>query len=257
VFVRALLLGAALAASPGLIAAAPALDADRAAVRHAVDADGASGCSAAELAAITRTAQITSLGTLAGRRVILAAVQGSCICGNVNCPYYVVREDPGARSDVLLTSYAYELAPIGKAQPLPNLRELAHDSALVSDETLYAFRDGTYVSTASARVRADNGTRKANELPVHFAPGASSAVLNGTVSPGWYDEFALVAARGQRITVAGPPGLSFALTHRASGTSIQLTSGVPAALARSGTYLLHVDTTGDGDRAYRATVSIR
>ena len=252
---RALLLTAAFAALPSLASAA-ALPADRAAVLHAIDADGA-GCSAAETAEMTRKAQITPLGAVGGRRVILAAVQSTCICSNVNCPYYVVREDPGARSDVFLTSYAYELTPVDKALPLPNLRELSHDSALVSNETIYTFRGDTYRTLSSARVRGDNGTRKANQLPVHFAPGASSAELTGTVSPGWYDEYALSAVQGQHISIAAPPGFTFRLTNRSGGQSIGLIRGQSVILPASGTYLLHVDTTGDGDRSYRASITIR
>jgi hypothetical protein len=242
------------------VVATGSLDTTRVALGKALGDDLISGCTPAERQSVLRTADITPLGTVDGRRVVLANPHGSCICGNVNCPYLVLRLDPGGNAAVLLNTFAYVVSPVGKAQPLPNLRELAHDSALVSDETIDAYRNGKYVVAGSARVRGDNGTRKANALPVRFAPGTSSAVLRGSVSLGWYDEYALSAGAGQRITIgdvhAGTK-LTFSLIDRATSKSIDLAPGVPAALPASGTYLLHVDAGSDDAQAYRATVTIR
>jgi len=223
--------------------AAGSLDPARVAVAHALADDFSPGCAANELRAAVRDASISTLGMVAGRKVVLASVESSCICGNVNCPFYVLRLGAGN-------------TPAGHAAPLPNLREIAHDSALVSDETIDAFRDGKYVAIASARIRSDTGARKANAIPVHFAPGTSLAVLSGSVSEGWYDEYALVAARGQHITIAGPAGLNYELTNQTS-RPIALRPGVTVTLPAGGTWLLQVDGGGDSGQAYRATVTIR
>jgi hypothetical protein len=245
----ALILAAAVAAG--------SLDPSRAALGHALQSELAGSCTPAEVNTILRDADFSPLGTVNGRKVILASPHGGCICGNVNCPFFVLRLDPGGASAVLLSTSGYGIAPVGKAQPLPNLREMAHDSALISDETVDAFRGGKYVAISTARVRGDNGARKANEIPVRFTPGTSSAVLRGTVSEGWYDEYALVAAPGQRITIAGPSGLTYTLTPRAGEHSLDLRPGVPAAVPAGGTYLLHVDGGGEDPVSYRATVTIR
>jgi hypothetical protein len=242
------------------LVAAGSLDPVRVALGGALGAGALSGCSAAEAAQVLRDAGISPLGTVAGRRVVLANPHGSCICGNVNCPYLVLQLDPGGTAAVLLSTSGYAVTPAGAAQPLPNLRELAHDSALVSDETIDAYRDGKYVVIGSARIRSDSGARKPNAVPVRFAPGASSAVLSGSVSLGWYDEYALGAQRGQRVTVSGvhaPAKLTFSLTGRTGAYATELRPGVPAVLPADGTYLVHVDGASDDAQPYTAVISIR
>jgi hypothetical protein len=244
----AFLLAAAVTAGP--------LDPARVAVAHALADDFAPSCSASELRVAVRDASISPLGTVNGRKGVLASVESNCICGNVNCPFYVLRLDAGGVPAVLLNTSAYGLTAVGHALPLPNLREIAHDSALVSNETIDAFRNGTYAAIASARIRGDNGARKVNAIPIHFTPGMSSATLTGSVSEGWYDEYALVTARGQHITIAGPSGLTYELSNQTS-RSIALKPGVPAMLPAGGTWLLHIDAESDSGVAYTATVTIR
>jgi hypothetical protein len=248
------------AAAAFLLAAAVAagsLDPARVALGHALGDELSAGCTATELHGILRDADISALGSVGGRKVVLASPHGGCICGNVNCPFFVLRLDPGGAAAVLLDTSGYGIQPVGRAQPLPNLRELAHDSALISDETLDAFRGGKYVVIGTARIRSDNGARKANQIPIRFTPGTSSATLTGTVSEGWYDEYALGAAQGQHITVAGPSGLTYSLTSRTGASSIELKPGIAAVLPVGGSYLLHIDGGGEGQQAYRATVTIR
>jgi hypothetical protein len=237
--------------------AAGSLDPARVAVARALAGDFSPQCSAKELGAAARDASISPLGTVGGRKVVLASVESSCICGNVNCPFYVLRLDADGAPAVLLNTSAYGVTPVGRAAPLPNLREIAHDSALISDETIDAFRGGKYVAIASARIRGDNGARKANAIPIRFVPGTSSAPLSGSVSEGWYDEYALVAAHGQHITIAGPSGLVYELTNQTTSHSIDLQPGVAATLPAGGTWLLHVEGASDTGRPYHATVTIR
>jgi hypothetical protein len=241
--------------------AASSLDSAHTAVRRAVAAGDANGCSAADVPGIVNSASIQPLIKTGPRNVFLASVTGACICGNVNCPYYVLQLDPGGSSRVLLSTYAYDVHVIGNARPLPNLRESSHDSALVTVETIDAFTGGRYAPISSARVRGDTGARKRNAIPIRFAPGASSAELTGRVEAGWYDEYAFVAARGQRVTI-GAPGVPATTTfglipHGSSGAPISLTPGVATMLPASGPYLLVVDTSSDTSQMYRATIAIR
>lgn len=225
------------------------------ALAHALAGDGA-GCSPAELRAIVQQADVRPLGTLGAARVVIASVSGSCICGNVNCPYIVLRLD-GDRGTVLLDTYAYSVEPAGAASPLPNLREVAHDSALVSDVTTDAYRNGTYVAVDVRRVRGDTGESKPDTVPIRFAPGTSSAVIRGRVAAGWYDQYTFDAAAGGRLTVSGtvPPGTSLSL--ESAGQPVELQPGRAVTLPKSGRYRLLVDGAGDAEQAYRATVTIR
>jgi len=182
-------------------------------------------------------------------------VSGSCICGNVNCPYVVLRLD-GDRGTVLLDTYAYSVEPAGTARPLPNLREVAHDSALVSVATTDAYRDGKYVVLDTQRVRGDTGESKPDTVPVRFAPGTSSAVVHGRISAGWYDQYTFAAAAGQRLTVTGPDALTYSLSVESSDRPIDVLPGHAVTLPTSGRYRLLVDGASDAEQAYRATITI-
>lgn len=225
------------------------------ALRHVLSADAA-GCSAAELRTIVQTADVSALGTIGRARVVLAGVSGSCICGNVNCPYVVLKLD-GASSSVLLHTYAYSVEPFGKAQPLPNLQEAAHDSALVSVTTTDAFRNGRYAAVDVKRVRGDTGESKPDSVPVRFAQGTSSAVVHGRVSSGWYDQYAFAAGAGQHITVNGPAALSYSLSEDPAGQAVGLQPGRAVRLPHSGRYLLVVDGASETEEPYSATITIR
>jgi hypothetical protein len=225
------------------------------ALAHALSND-ASGCSAAELRTIVQKAEVSTLGTVGGSRVILAAVSGSCICGNVNCPYVVLRLD-GARISVLLHTYGYAVGPFGNEGSLPNLREVAHDSALVSVTTTDAYRNGKYVAIDTQRVRGDTGEGKPDTVPIRFAAGTSSAVVNGRVSEGWYDQYTFAAAAGQRITIAGPAKLTYSLSVESSGQPIDLLPGHTITLPKGGRYRLLIDGADETEQPYRATITIQ
>jgi hypothetical protein len=226
----------------------------RVALTHALSNDG-TGCTATELDTIVQKADVTTLGTVGNSRVILATVSGMCICGNVNCPYVVLRLD-GARSSVLLNTYAYAVDPFGKEQPLPKLREVAHDSALVSVTTTDAYRNGKYVAIDTQRVRGDTGESKPDSVPLRFAAGSSSVVVHGRISEGWYDQYTFAAAPGQRITVSGPAALTYTLSVESSDKSIDLLPNVAVALPKGGRYHLLVNGAGETEQAYRATITI-
>jgi len=244
----------------GTLILAAALDGPHSALRSAIDADSDYGaCSAAERQTAAAQADIRILGQINGRSVVLAGVHASCVCGNVNCPWHVLRLDPG-KPRVLFSTYAFQMDAIGTEKPLPKLRAQAHDSALVTDEATVAYRDGRYVTIETARVRGDTGARKPNDVPVHFAYGASSARLKGSVSLGWYDEYALAAAKGQRLTIDGVTSqkkLSLTLFRPNSAQVVDVAPGTPVTLGSSGTFRLHVENGGDTDAPYALTLTIR
>jgi len=239
------------------IAAVP-LDAPHAAVLAVISrGEDAAGCDAAQKRKAAAGASIRTLGRVGGDAVILADVQDPCICGAQNCPSYAIRLAPG-NARVLLSVFAIAVHDADRAQPLPGLIFDTHDSALVAEETTYAFRGGTYVVVASARVRATDRAHKPNAIPVRFAAGASSARLHGTASLGWYDAYSFDAAKGQRVTVDGvssPAQVTLTL-FGPNGSSAPLTPGAAFTLSASGSYQLHVDSSSETDVPYRARLSI-
>jgi len=246
-----------------LIAAAP-LDRDRAALLHVLESTaGGDGCSASERRVAAQTAGIARLGTIGGDAVLLASPHASCLCGTVNCPWFALRLGSG-EPRVLLETSAFSVEAIDADRPLPRLRERAHDSALVVDETIDAYADGRYASVASTRVRADNGERKPLSIPIRFAPGASAALLRGSVALGWGDTYTFSAQRGQRVAIAhvrsSVPIEITLFDRRGRANVVELTAGVPAVLTSDGTFALNVDNGSDAERPsvpYAFTLSIR
>ena len=240
------------------IAAAP-LDAPHAAVLEVLSQEeSGSACDPAQKRKAAAGALIRTLGRVGGDVVILAGVFDPCICGAQNCPSYAIRLTPG-KPRVLLSVFAIGIHDADHARPLPGLVVDMHDSALIADQTTYAFRGGTYVPIANARVRATDHARKPQAIPVRFAAGASSAQLHGTASLGWYDVYSFDAAKGQRVTVDGvssPATMRFQLSGP-NGTGVTLTRGTAYTLPTSGSYLLQVDTDSENDQPYAMRLSIR
>ncbi|MBV8298720.1 MAG: hypothetical protein JO083_04040 [Candidatus Eremiobacteraeota bacterium] len=235
------------------------LDAPHAAL-YGVLAQGtdAGGCDAAQLRKAAANAPIRPLGSAGGDRVVLAEVFEPCICGAQNCPYYVLRLGAG-KPRVLVSGYAISV----KTKPAPQLPTIVarmHDSAMVVDESTYTYRNGAYALTDSARVRGDTEARKPNDAPVHFAAGASSASLHGSVSTGWYDSYAFDAARGQTLLIDGVRSGAKLVLHLSVPDGDRFTDvrpGTPFTLPKTGTYHLIVDTDSVTDVAYALTLAIR
>lgn len=216
------------------------------------------GCSPPEIRSVIAAAGVRRLGTIGSDPVILVSLESSCMCGNVNCPWLVVRA--GRTAAVLLSTYAFDIGVERSSESLPRLHERAHDSALITDETVDAYRDGRYDAVRVERVRGDTGARKPDAVPVRFAPGTSSARLHGCVATGWYDDYTFAAARGQHLTidaVTGDSAPSVTLFVPGRSGTIELRPGRPLALERNGTYRLHVDGTGERETPYALTLAIR
>lgn len=229
------------------------LDALHAAVLAAVLRDGRDACTAAQMNAAANGAAIRRLAP----GVAFAAVYASCICGAQNCPYYVVRYGRGP-SRVLLATFGITYGVIPDT-PLPRLVIGAHDSALVTVRTTYAYRGGDYVDVATELVRGDTGASKPARLPLRFTPGSRSARLAGTVAASWGDTYVFRARAGQRLVVDGVRApLVLTLIDGATEQTIgTLSLGVPVRLPRDGAYALLVDGGGDSDIRYALRVTIR
>jgi hypothetical protein len=244
-----------------LSAAAP--DPARTALQHIVAASHvADGCDAAQARRAVAEADLSRLGVLDGRPVVLASLAAGCMCGTVNCPWFAFTAGPG-EPRVLLSTSAFSVQPFGAPAPLPQLRERAHDSALITDESVDALRNGRYAIVETARVRGDTGERKVDGVPIRFAAGASSARLRGRVSLGWYDDYIFDAGRGQRLLindVASRAHLDVRLFTPGSSQSIEVTPGVALPLPAGGTFTLHVENGSASDRppvGYALTLTIR
>jgi hypothetical protein len=241
------------------LAAAP-LDAPRAAVLDVISrGDDASGCEPAQKRKIAAGATIRKLGRVGADDVIMAEVYDPCICGAQNCPFYAIQLTPG-KPRVLLTAIGISERNADRATPLPGLVIYAHDSAMVTEEFTYAYRNGGYVPVSTYRVRGNDRARKPDSVPVRFAPGASSAQLTGTVALGWDDAYTFDAAKGQRLVISGlrPAGkTTLTLFGPGNAAPVTLHAGVPAVLPATGTYSLHVEGNGEDDVRYALSLAIR
>ena len=251
-----LLAAVALGAAPLERARTAPLDRARAAVFSIIRDGDAAGCDPPQIREAAAAAEIKTLGRVGGSDVVLATVEKPCICGNANCPYYVIQLDPKPR--LLYSTFGIALHTIA-ASPLPMLVVAAHDSALVIDETTVAYRNGAYADLRSERVRADNGARKPDDVPVRFAPGASSTALRGTASSGWYDAYSFVAQAGQRLILDAHAKGRIIVTLSSPHVNgvLPLTLGKPLVLPRTATYRLWIEIESETGVPYVATFTIR
>jgi hypothetical protein len=219
----------------------------------------AGACRPEELRAAASAAEIRTLGRRNGADVVLAGVQASCLCGNVNCPWYVLQLSATPPA-VLLATSGYAADVLARGGALPALRITAHDSALISNQTDYVERDGAYVQSAAWMVRGDTGARKPFDIPVRFAPGTSAAALRGSVSIDWGDTYTLRASRGQQLALANVhagSGVAFSLTAPGDTHAQTLEPGAAVTLPVSGAYTLVVESERDEATPYAFTLTIR
>ena len=192
-------------------------------------------------------------------KLALIQIQSTCICGAQNCPFWVYRVD-GNVAKKLIDGYAIDVDAKPKPSGWPDITALAHDSALVSDGTRFAFRDGGYVPVETWRVRGDTGEIKKTR-EIKFAPGKSSTRLSGAIGTDWGDVYTFTAKAGQHLTLSSAVPLGGIDVAIAFGEKAPRPVGLNAAvvLAASGTYVLTVDPVGAdvADRRYVFTLSIR
>ena len=247
---HALLLAAVLA-----VAAAP-LDTRHAALLDAISSDrGGMSCSPAELRTAAADATIESVGRVDGDDVVVAHLNGGCLCGAHNCPVYTLRLTAN-KPRILMTTFGYGVS-MRADSPLPRIVVRSHDSALISNEETYAYRGGRYVDVENARVRSDTGARKA-DIAVRFAPGASSAQLHGNASRDWDDKYTFGAEKGQVLNVSGVSargGVAIDLFGPPAGVT-GISENVPITLPATGTYVLRVRPAAEQAVPYALTLAI-
>lgn len=247
--VRALLLGSLL------LAAAP-LDTRHAALLDAMSSDqGGMSCTPPQLRAEAADADIRNVGRVDGDDVVVAHLNGGCLCGAHNCPIYALRLT-SAKPRILMTSFGYRLT-MQPDVPLPRIIVRSHDSALISFEETFAYRGGAYVQAENARVRNDTGARKP-DIPVHFAPGASSAQLHGTASRDWFDAYTFDAHKGQVLRIDGVRSGAKVdlLLLGPGGRTGDIPANAPYALFATGTYGLRVQPRAEQAVPYALTLAI-
>ena len=167
-----------------------------------------------------------------------------------------------ASPKTLLVTSAYDIKTLpSPGDPLPKLREDAHDSALITIVSIDAYRGERYQPVDVYRQRNDTGARKPDTIAVRFASGTSSARLSGSVSTGWYDSYTFDANRAQTLTIGDVASKGKLLITveipQQNGASLPVTLGVPVKLPASGTYRVLVDTDSEADQRYALTLSVR
>jgi hypothetical protein len=207
-------------------------------------------------------AGITVSAIASNPKLALVQVMASCVCGAQNCPFWVYRVD-GDSAKRLVDGFVIDVSMVPRSSGPPDIVAVAHDSALVTDGTRYAYRNGTYVAVDSWRSRGDTGARKPMSVAIKFVPGTSSTHLAGAVSVGWGDVYTFAASAGQRLTTSS--------LHPASDIDVELfpenrlpvhvlLNGKGIFLPATGTYQLTVDpaTAGYADSVhYRFTLEIQ
>lgn len=192
-------------------------------------------------------------------RLALVQMQATCICGAQNCPFWVYRVDRGATRQ-LLSGFTIDVSAIARPSGWPDIVAMAHDSALVTDGTRFAYRNGTYVAVESWRVRSDTGAHKPVSTEIKFVPGKSSAQLSGMVSTGWNDVYTFTAGAGQRLTIAATPpqGIDIEIYPDNKPPLHADLRGASLVLPSTGTYRMTVDPVGEDvtDHRYVLTFSI-
>lgn len=177
-------------------------------------------------------------------KLALVQVQSSCICGAQNCPFWVYRVEDG-KAKKLVDGYAIDVGAKPQTAGWPDVTAVAHDSALVTDGTRFAYRNGSYEPVETWRTRGDTGERKTT-TEIKFAPGASSIRLSGQVSTNWGDIYTFAAHAGQRFTVSNPVPRDSIEVAIISGENvpIRVLPNAPIVLPVSGVYQLTVDSSG-------------
>jgi hypothetical protein len=191
-------------------------------------------------------------------KLALVQVQSTCICGAQNCPFWVYRVENG-KAEKLLDGFAIAVGAKPQTSAWPDIVAAAHDSALITDGTRFAYRHGTYEPVENWRIRGDTGERKTTN-EISFAPGTSAKRLRGTVSANWGDIYTFTARTGQRLTVSSlDPARGIDVAISSGGNApISVVANTAVVLPAGGDYQLTVDPVADvTNLRYAFTLSIR
>lgn len=192
-------------------------------------------------------------------KLALVQVQSSCICGAQNCPFWVYRIERG-KAEKLGDGYAIDVGAKPQSSGWPDIIAAAHDSALITDGTRFAYRNGGYEPVETWRLRGDTGERKTT-TEIKFARGSSSTHLSGLISTDWGDIYTFAARAGQClvITSAVPPGGIDVVIASGEKPPITVVPNAAVVLPVSGMYQLTVDPASArvAHLRYAFTLSIR
>lgn len=240
---------AAAQAPPAALAAAILKDADI--------GDCASQANVSPAAFVASAFELKPVTLKTGERLTVATGSSACVCAAQNCPTLVVLAQPGGAYRTVIAGWAIasEVEPDGSAVLT------AHDSAAVSDRTVYHWTGKAYAVVRSERVDARSNTVKPMSVPLAFAAGASSATVSGKAALGFGDTYTVSAGAGQTMTLhlastrGEVPG-RITLFH---GDAVVAQAGTQwsGKLAARGVYRIAVDGSGETLRPYTLTVTIR
>ena len=184
-------------------------------------------------------------------RLVLIKAYG-CACFAQNCPFWVYRLRGSAAVNVL-SDVALTVTVIPRRGDLvPDIDSIAHQSATLQNESRYRYANGSY-AVVETWIHY-GGERKATApIPVHFAPGASSTRLRGTIADSWGDDYTLDAAKGQWIEISDVTAERTTIV-RVSGANFSrvLSNGRAVQLPATGRYHVTVDLAEMGPEGYFA-----
>jgi hypothetical protein len=226
--------------------------------------DGVDGCARAKhesaLAAARAVFAVGVVHLKSGVTVYTAQDADPCLSHAVNGPLLAfVASASGGYRRVLSTGVLS-----GKFGADGSLVTMENDSAITEYRTTYRFDGTTYAVVREEIVNKATGAAKQIDVPVHFAPGTSSATVSGNVASGFGDSYVLDANAGQTMSVGVHPkaGRLVSLSiYRGSGTDTQIVfDGTSLSwrgkLPKSGRYEISVDDSGALPAAYTMTITI-
>jgi hypothetical protein len=195
-----------------------------------------------------------------GGTVYTAQDADPCLSHAVNGPLLAfVASGRGGYRQVLSTGVMS-----GKFGADGSLVTVENDSAMTEYRTSYRFDGSTYAVVREEIVNKATGAAKQIDVPVHFAPGTSSATVSGNVTLGFNDSYVLDANAGQTLSVAVHPkaGRRVLLTINSgpgddlkeifAGTSLTWRGRLP----KTGRYEISIETGSDAAAAYTMTIGI-
>jgi hypothetical protein len=191
-----------------------------------------------------------------GARMTVARGMDACVCAAQNCPTFVLYAETGGRYRTVLSDFTIEsnVAADGTATMT------AHDSAAVSNRSIYRWDGKRYALVRSERVDLRSATVKPMNVALSFAPGASSATVSGRAAFGFGDTYVLRAKAGQTLslrltTPVGKPDGRVTIFFD-NGVFAQAGTHWTGRLKASGTYSIAVDGAGETLQPYSLTVAI-
>lgn len=255
---RAALLSLLVAATAAPALALPANGIVAALLKDGQFADCAAKSKTSRAAYVAKAFTLEPVRLHDGKRVVVATGADACVCAAQNCPTLVLLAQSGGRYRTVLSDWAIaaRVTPDGYADLS------AHDTAAVSNRTLYRWNGTRYAIVKSERVDLRSGAVRPMSVALAFAPGTSSATRTGTAALGFGDTYTLRARAGQvlalSLTTPGGKPFGHALLLRGTDTLVaDAGARWRGTLSATGDYAIAVEGDGESLAPYRLTVTIR